>query len=82
MLDQEAPLPGSGWGCVVCDLPPNGAMVVLCDECLRDNALPHFVVYGPIGHKQRMPIDELKRVPFVHDLSRHPNERWERELNE
>ena len=34
MLDTQCAVPGRGWGCLVCSLPANGAVVVLCDECL------------------------------------------------
>lgn len=34
-LGFRAPVPGTGWGCVVCRLPGDGAVAVLCDECCK-----------------------------------------------
>jgi hypothetical protein len=34
MLDKKAPVAGAGWGCLVCELPHDGAVAVLCDACL------------------------------------------------
>lgn len=31
MLNQRGAIPGHGWGCVVCDLPLDGAYAVLCE---------------------------------------------------
>ena len=31
MLSRKAPVPGTGWGCVVCGLPNDGASYVCCD---------------------------------------------------
>ena len=33
MLHRRGPVPGTGWGCVVCDLPLDGAISVVCDSC-------------------------------------------------
>jgi hypothetical protein len=35
MLSRRAAVPGHGWGCVVCGLPPDGAVAVLCDPCFE-----------------------------------------------
>lgn len=71
-LDFEAPIPGTGWGCVKCELPLNGAMAVLCDECLNANATAEFVVVGLAMERRRVAIDDVEKRPFLHDLSKHP----------
>lgn len=71
MLDKLSPIPGHGWGCVVCDLPPNGACYVLCDDCLESGAEPVEACRGYPGSDGRIPFAELT-TEFKHDLSRHP----------
>jgi len=61
-------VPGSGWGCVVCGLPADGAIAVLCDGCLDHT--PRFAVHGYADGGGRILIDELREA-FDHDLSRH-----------
>lgn len=56
MLNKEASIPGTGWGCVVCDLPCNGAVSVMCDECMAKNHEPLEIVLGYPSDKQREPI--------------------------
>jgi hypothetical protein len=34
-LPFKSPIPGRGWGCVLCDLPPDGAVAVVCDRCCK-----------------------------------------------
>lgn len=38
MLPFRAPQPGTGWGCVVCGLPSDGAIALVCDACLATGA--------------------------------------------
>jgi hypothetical protein len=73
MLHVKAPVPGTGWGCVVCHKKSDGAVAVLCDRCFLTNAPIFFVVHGYLMHKQRVKIDELTE-PFEHDLRFHKNE--------
>ena len=67
--------PGSGWGCFVCNLPHEGAIAVLCDDCL-DNGEIRFVVDGYAEDNKRLPIDEVQATaePHNHDMSFHQNE--------
>ncbi len=78
MLGQRAPVPGTGWGCIVCGLPSDGAVAVLCDGCLdlfQAGAPPLFVCSGfaPLG--KRVPITELPFEKFEHDDQRHREDR-------
>jgi hypothetical protein len=72
MLPQRGPVPGKGWGCVVCDLPMDGALYIACDRCVDENRMPTHVVRGIVGRGERAPIAELSAEPFDHDMSKHP----------
>lgn len=67
MLDRLAPIPGTGWGCVVCNLPLNGAIAMLCDKCVGFQ--PLFICRGEVTSGERCPIDELPQEKFGHDES-------------
>lgn len=72
MLSHAAPTPGTGWGCVVCGLPANGALAVLCDGCLGTQRKPREICVGYPSAGERMPIEEAKQAPrFEHDLTKH-----------
>lgn len=79
MLDKAAPQEGTGWGCVACGLPANGAVAVVCDRCIEANQVVdrlRFAIDGYAGRKQRMPIGELQDLPpdFKHDDAAHADE--------
>jgi hypothetical protein len=67
MLDRRVPpgYEGTGWGCMSCGLPADGACVVLCDECLADTASWRHAVLGYPLDKQRVGLETLS-VPFEH----------------
>lgn len=75
MLPFEGPVPRQGWGCLQCNLPPNGASAVLCDDCLdhyqEGTAIIKFVLNG-YPKNGRFPIDQLEKTPFDHDMKFHP----------
>jgi hypothetical protein len=70
MLDRRSPTPGRGWGCVVCNLPSDGAIAVLCDDCL-DVWPPKFVCTGYPAVDGRTPYAWLSPETFEHDRSKH-----------
>lgn len=71
-LPFEAPEGQNGWGCVLCDLPPRGAIAVLCEACAIADATPLFVTAGSdITEHKRIAIDELAQTPFNHDEGKH-----------
>ncbi len=72
MLDQRAPVPGTGWGCVTCGLPADGALAVVCDACARDRAPLAAVCRGMPADGKRCPIEDLADVRFGHDMAKHP----------
>lgn len=74
MLHFRAPVPATGWGCVVCGLPPDGAVAVLCDGCLDrvsdGEGKIVFACAGYAGENRRVKVDTLTEK-FDHDLSKH-----------
>src|SRR5947209_3057090 len=78
VLDVRAPKPGNGcWGCLRCGLPSEGAVAVLCDNCMEEHRTfgraIGLVCSGPPGENQRVPRSSLTE-PFMHDMSKHPGE--------
>lgn len=81
-LNWTAPVPGTGWGCVQCGVPCDGAIAVLCDSCaagLRDGNHTiegdlYHVVSGEVTGKGRMPakVWRRNREAFSHDYRKHP----------
>ncbi len=69
-LYLKTPVPGTGWGCVVCGTGLDGAVAVICDEC-REKKMPlKFAVNGFVAKKERVPIGDLTQR-FEHDLLLH-----------
>lgn len=68
-LNKRAAVAGTGWGCVVCDLPADGAVAVLCDKCLAENAEIQDVCHGHAASKERSPFAALTEdFDHSHDL--------------
>ena len=66
----------SGWGCMRCGLKAEGAMAIICDDCVEKHGhepdLEAKIKLLMDGTK-RIPVPPVKdRVPHGHDLSRHP----------
>jgi hypothetical protein len=75
MLPLKSVTPGTGWGCVQCGLPADGALTVLCNLCgykfEHGKAEVRFAVAGYVGDGERVTIEELTEG-FWHDESKHP----------
>ena len=78
MLNRRAPVPGTGWGCVVCDLPCDGAVAAVCDDCADALAVaeapPRFVCVGYPSAGKRTGYFEIDAKPdaiFEHDPAKH-----------
>lgn len=74
-LGRKSPIPGRGWGCVVCGIASDGACAVVCDFCveLHGDQVPEKLVTacrGWPGVDGRVPIGELTGT-HEHDMSRH-----------
>lgn len=77
MLHRRCVIPGHGWGCVLCHLPPDGASAVLCGRCCalyRDGrAKLRFACRGYPGTEGRIAIESLPPDgTFGHDPACHP----------
>jgi len=70
MLHVQAPVPGTGWGCVVCGLPNDGALALVCDGCLERNAPILDAIEGYASKGGRIARDTLT-VPFEHKAIPH-----------
>jgi len=71
MLSKQAPIPGTGWGCIQCGLAANGAVAVFCDKCLEEKAAVLWVCAGSVGEHARVPFSDLNRE--WHHITRfHP----------
>jgi hypothetical protein len=73
-LPRRAPVAGTGWGCVVCDLPSDGAVSVVCDDCLRSKVAVTQVCSGYPATNVRVSIETLSPDPFDHDMRFHQDE--------
>ena len=69
-LHQKGPTPGRGWGCVVCQLPMDGAIAVVCDHCLDTKAPLKFACDDYPASGKRVPIETLTGT-HDHDLAKH-----------
>jgi len=76
-IHQRGPSPGKGWGCMICNLPSDGAVALMCDRCAQAplRAPPKFVCTGYMKDGERTPYDTLSTEPFDHDLTMHRGER-------
>lgn len=66
LLPRRAPIAGHGWGCVVCNLPHDGAIAVLCTACVGLEL--RFVCRGYPTTEGRMPLAELGPEEFEHKM--------------
>jgi hypothetical protein len=69
MLPRRGPVPGFGWGCAACGLPPDGAIAVLCDHCIGQKVA--FVCEGYPHAGKRAPVACLSEDVFDHDMRLH-----------
>jgi hypothetical protein len=70
-LHPKAPTPGRGWGCLQCGLPADGAIAVVCDDCLEAKAKLQAACRGYPGVDGRVPIAALTGEQR-HYLAKHP----------
>ncbi len=71
LINRRAPISGHGWGCVICGLPCDGAVAVLCDDCLDKADPPRFVCSGYLAKEGRVPYGDLSPEEFDHDRTKH-----------
>lgn len=73
MLPKKAPVPGTGWGCLICCLENDGAVYVCCDKCLEEKRPPKFACFGYPKDGKRIRIEELQGV-HEHNMDLHLEE--------
>lgn len=73
MLNLRAPEPGSGWGCLICHQPMDGAIAIVCDTCLESERSITEVCTFKVSQPERTPIERCT-VPFSHDMRHHVEE--------
>ncbi len=72
MLPFHAAIPGTGWGCLLCELPANGAVAVICHDCLRNLTPIRFAIDGHAEDKMRVPLTAIAgNGPFGHNHDKH-----------
>ena len=69
MLKQKGPRPGKGWGCNVCNLPPEGAIAALCNSCVEVGRPIKFAIVD-LDSRERIPIEQLG-AEHDHDYTKH-----------
>jgi len=77
MLDRLSPIPGHGWGCLVCELPPHGATAVVCETCFKlyraGDVELRYACTGYAGVDGRTRFDDLVGS-YGHDPVKHQAE--------
>jgi NMD protein affecting ribosome stability and mRNA decay len=72
-MDFLGPTPGRGWGCVVCGVPSDGAVAVLCDACVERKVQPIRIIEGDAAEHRRLVITPAMRErKFAHRVELHP----------
>lgn len=64
---------GKGWGCVVCAIPGNGALAVICDNCMGREAPIVDVCAGYLAEPARAEAEPLRAIPWSHIRAFHPD---------
>lgn len=71
LMGFRGPVPGRGWGCQVCGLPENGAIAVVCDECMALDAPIVDVCSGWAADGGRVEAGPLRCLVWQHDPAVH-----------
>lgn len=73
-VDGRCPIMGRGWGCTLCDLPPHGAVAVLCLNCfdlyMAGERKLLLICTGLPWTDGRTPIGEMQGS-YRHDPLKH-----------
>lgn len=73
MLPKRAPVAGTGWGCVTCRVPADGAIAVVCDACMEADRPILDVCFGYAPRNERVSIATVTEV-FEHKAGLHTDE--------
>lgn len=73
-LNRKCIVRGHGWGCAICHLPPDGAVAVLCENCMKlvedGRAKIKYAYRGYPGEDGRVPVEQLTE-PHEHNHRTH-----------
>ncbi|MGH3088694.1 MAG: hypothetical protein ACRDSJ_15420 [Rubrobacteraceae bacterium] len=70
MLDQKAPVKGTGWACLVCGLDPDGAVAVQCEKCMANGVEISMACHGYPAGRVRTKVSDLVGE-HRHDEGKH-----------
>lgn len=73
MLPKRAPVAGTGWGCVTCRVPADGAIAVVCDACMEADRPILDVCFGYAPRNERVAMETVTD-PFEHNPAMHADE--------
>lgn len=62
---------GKGWGCVVCAIPNDGAIAVVCDACMAAERPILDVCAGYALDRERADAEPLRAIPWSHIRAFH-----------
>lgn len=65
---------GKGWGCVECAIPADGALAVVCDECMAAERPIVDVCAGYVKEPARAAAEPLRPIPWEHIRAFHGDE--------
>lgn len=77
MVVRKVLEPGSTWNCFVCKPDGQGAIVVVCDECLQKRKEMKFAVVGYVAEKRPIRIEQLTES-FDHHMELHEADKRDR----
>ena len=75
LLNCLAPVSGTGWGCLVCNMPNDGGLGLVCSRCVakgRNKAMHMMlIVSGYVMDDHLIDAAPWREKPFDHDLEVH-----------
>jgi hypothetical protein len=81
-VNERAPIDGTGWGCLRCGIPPNGAVSVICEDCKKKQIPIKKVCVGKPAEGRRALLEMTTGEKFDHDYSKHPEIRKKENTDE
>jgi hypothetical protein len=74
--DFKGPPGAGGWGCFICDLEPDGALSIVCNECHEKNKFPRYIFAGApfVKPYEKIDLTTFKQIPHRHNLNLHDND--------
>lgn len=73
---KKAPVPGTGWGCVICGLASDGAIAACCDACAEKETLKLRWVFD--GYMERGLLADFDTLAGEHEHDPAKHDEYER----